>query len=115
MRALTAVLLLASAWLAGQPAKDTCVECHFGMDGQLQRPALLIKGDIHTAHGLSCADCHGGDRTSEDPSVAMSKAKGFIGTPKRAAIPQLCANCHSKPDMMRRFAPQQRVDQFDLY
>lgn len=85
------------------------------MDGPIQKPALLIKEDIHFANGLSCADCHGGDRTSDDPSVAMNKAKGFLGKPPRTAIPQLCANCHSKPDFMRRYRPQQRVDQFELY
>ena len=45
----------------------------------------------------------------------MSKAKGFIGKPKRTAIPQFCAKCHSNPDFMRRYKPQQRVDQFELY
>src|ERR1019366_5219388 len=83
MRALAILVLFASAWLRAQPAKDTCVECHAVMEGSIQRPALLIKDDIHTANGLSCADCHGGDRTSEDPSIAMNKAKGFIGKPKR--------------------------------
>jgi len=115
MRLAAAVILLAPAMLFSQPAKDTCVECHTAMDGVIQKPALLIKNDVHTANGLSCADCHGGDRTSGDPTVAMSKAKGFIGKPKRTAIPQLCANCHSKPDFMRHFKPQQRVDQFELY
>ncbi len=113
MKAL--VLLIAPALLLAQPVKDTCVECHAAMDGPIQRPALLIKDDIHTANGLSCADCHGGDRTSDDPSVAMSKAKGFTGKPSRIQIPQFCAKCHSNPDYIRRFRPQQRVDQLDLY
>lgn len=113
MKAL--LFLLAPALLLAQPAKDTCVECHAAMDGPIQRPALLIKDDVHTANGLSCADCHGGDRTSDDPSVAMSKAKGFTGKPSRTEIPQFCAKCHSNPDYMRRFRPQQRVDQLDLY
>lgn len=113
MRSL--LILLVPGLLFAQAAKDTCVECHSAMDGDLQRPALLIKNDIHIANGLSCADCHGGDRTSDDPSVAMSKAKGFVGAPKRTAIPQFCANCHAKPDFMRRYRPQQRVDQLELY
>jgi hypothetical protein len=45
----------------------------------------------------------------------MNRAKGFIGKPARTAIPKLCARCHSSPDFMRRFSPQQRVDQFELY
>src|SRR5690348_8874609 len=92
-------LLLAPACLLGQDAgkKDTCVECHSVMDGPVQRPALLIKNDVHTANGLSCADCHGGDRTSDDPAEAMSPRKGFVGKPARTAIPKLCAHCHSSP------------------
>jgi hypothetical protein len=113
MKAL--MFLLPAALLLSEPANDTCVECHAAMDGPIQRPALLIKDDVHTANGLSCSDCHGGDRTSDDPSVAMNKARGFLGKPSRAAIPQFCAKCHSNPDFMRRFRPQQRVDQFELY
>ena len=112
-----ALLLLASACLLGQGAakKDTCVECHSVMEGPVQRPALLIKNDVHTANGLSCADCHGGDRTADDPTEAMNPRKGFVGKPARTAIPKLCSNCHSSPDFMRKFRPQQRVDQFELY
>jgi nitrate/TMAO reductase-like tetraheme cytochrome c subunit len=116
MRALTIAILLASTLLIAQPQKkNSCAECHSAMDGALQKPAILIQDDIHTANGLSCTDCHGGDHTSDDMTVAMGKAAGFIGKPKRAVIPQLCANCHSKPDFMRRYKPQQRVDQFELY
>ncbi len=115
MRLAVLVVLLVPVFLPAQPATDMCVECHAAMEGPIQRPALLIKDDIHVANKLSCADCHGGDRSSDDPSVAMSKAKGFIGKPKRTAIPQLCGNCHGNPDFMRRYKPQQRVDQLELY
>jgi predicted CXXCH cytochrome family protein len=115
MRALAIAFLLAPALLFAQPPQDTCVQCHSAMEGDIQRPAILIKGDIHTANGLSCADCHGGDRTAIDPSEAMSKAKGFIGKPKRTAIPELCGHCHGDPNFMRKYRPQQRVDQLELY
>lgn len=85
------------------------------MEGAIQKPALLIKDDVHTTAGLSCADYHGGDRTAVEPDVSMSKAKGFIGKPKHADIPQLCGKCHSDPGYMRRFRPRQRVDQLELY
>jgi predicted CXXCH cytochrome family protein len=85
------------------------------MEEGTKGPSTLIKNDVHIAHGLSCADCHGGDRTSDDPAIAMSKAKGFKGKPARAAIPKFCANCHSNPDFMRKFAPRERVDQYELY
>jgi len=85
------------------------------VDDAAKGPAALIKNDVHIAHGLSCADCHGGDRTSDDPDVSMSKAKGFKGKPSRTEIPKFCAACHSSPEIMRKFAPSQRVDQYELY
>jgi Cytochrome c3/Doubled CXXCH motif (Paired_CXXCH_1) len=121
MRALKIAMLIAPAFLlaggatAAGATKDTCLECHSVMEDRLQRPALLIKNDVHSANGLSCADCHGGDATADDPTIAMSKAKGFIGKPARTAIPKLCAHCHSSPDFMRKYRPQQRVDQYELY
>jgi predicted CXXCH cytochrome family protein len=108
--------LLASIFpLCGWAAKDTCVECHSSLDGNLQRPAVLIKNDVHIANGLGCADCHGGNRDSDDMAVSMNKAKGFVGKVPRTAIPKLCARCHSDPNLMRKYRPQQRVDQFELY
>ena len=115
MRTAAIVLLLAPVCLLAQAARDTCVACHSVMDGALQRPATLIKTDVHTANGISCADCHGGNRNADDPTEAMNRSKGFIGKPSRTAIPKLCAKCHSDPDFMRKFRPQQRVDQFELY
>src|SRR5664279_2724229 len=106
MRAPTILFLL---WFAvcivpgSAAAADSCVTCHAAVDDAAKGPAALIKNDVHIAHGLSCADCHGGDRTSDDPGVAMNKAKGFKGKPARAAIPKFCATCHSNPDYMRKY------------
>ena len=87
----------------------------FEYGGRLQRPAILIKNDVHLASGLSCADCHGGDRTSDDMEVAMSRANGFSG--KRAAHghPEILRPLSQRPELMRRYRPQQRVDQLELY
>jgi predicted CXXCH cytochrome family protein len=98
----------------GAAVPDSCITCHTALE-EGKGPASTIKNDVHIAHGLSCADCHGGDRTSDDPDVSMSKAKGFKGKPTRTEIPKFCAACHSNPDFMRKFAPRQRVDQFELY
>ena len=95
--------------------KDSCLECHSVMEGRLQTPATLIVNDVHKASGLSCANCHGGDPTTDDMTQAMSRAKGFLGKVARTAIPKLCARCHSDPAMMRKYRPQLRVDQFELY
>ncbi len=114
-RMVLSLFALSLAALAADAEKNTCVECHSALDGDLQRPAVLFKKDIHLASGLTCADCHGGDRTSSDMEAAMNPKKGFVGKVKRTEIPKLCASCHSKPDFMRRYRPQQRVDQFELY
>jgi len=118
MRAPTSLFLLCfGVWIVpgSAAAADSCVTCHAAIDDAAKGPAALIKNDVHIAHGLSCADCHGGDRTSDDPDVSMNKAKGFKGKPARAAIPKFCAACHSSPDYMRKYAPRERVDQFELY
>ena len=113
MRAPVILLFLAAGLFAAGP--DSCMTCHTAMDDAVKGPSALIKNDVHIAHGLSCADCHGGDRTNDDPEAAMSKAKGFKGKPARNAIPKFCASCHSNPDYMRKYAPRERVDQFELY
>ncbi|MBZ5727562.1 MAG: cytochrome c3 family protein [Acidobacteriia bacterium] len=113
MRAPAILFLLCS--IAGAAAVDTCVTCHAALEEGAKGPATLIKGDVHTAHGLSCADCHGGDRTTDDQDASMNRAKGFLGKPARTAIPKFCARCHSNPDIMRQYAPRERVDQFELY
>ena len=109
MRTLFATLLLLAA---GAWAKDSCIECHSAMDG---KEAAGYEKDIHRQQGFSCADCHGGDRNADDPQAAMSRAKGFTGKPARAAVPKLCARCHSDANLMHRYNPQQRVDQLQQY
>ena len=96
-------------------AADSCVTCHAAMDSAPNSPAALIKDDIHIAQGLSCANCHGGDPSSDDMDVAMNRAKGFKGKPARKDIPKFCGSCHSNPDYMRQHAPRERVDQVALY
>jgi predicted CXXCH cytochrome family protein len=76
------------------PAKedaDQCLICHLD---QGTAAAVAFKKDIHFARGLTCADCHGGDPGSDDMDTAMSKAKGFIGVPKKEQIPTVCGRCH---------------------
>ena len=60
--------------------KDSCVECHSQLSGQLKEPADLIKDDIHTKRGLSCADCHGGHGATP---------------PGTREVTEVCGNCHS--------------------
>ncbi len=112
---ILAALLIAGWSLCHAAGADSCITCHAAMDDGPKAPATLIKNDVHVAHGLSCADCHGGDRTTDDPEASMSRAKGFKGKPARRDIPKFCGGCHSNPDYMRHYAPRERVDQFELY
>lgn len=112
---LALVVLALAAPLAAAPPKDSCVDCHSVLEGRLQAPVAAFAKDVHAMHGFSCADCHGGDRTAGDPETAMSRAHGFLGKPARTAVPKLCARCHSDANLIHRFRPQQRVDQYVLY
>lgn len=45
----------------------------------------------------------------------MDPAKDFLGKIDRRKTPEVCARCHSDAAMMRKFQPQQRVNQLALY
>lgn len=112
--ALAGALLLAASPTPGTVTaqkKDSCVECHSQMDGELAQPVSLMKDDIHKARGLSCASCHGGDATQDDPGRAMDPRKGFVAKPKPGNVPAFCGKCHSNPELIKTFNPSLRVDQ----
>jgi hypothetical protein len=91
---------------------DTCINCHHEND---MMPEGHNPADIHMKEGLSCAGCHGGDPTSDDPDVAMSEAAGFVGVPDRSEIPHFCGKCHSDIVFMRRYQPRIATDQETQY
>jgi hypothetical protein len=70
---------------------DQCQVCHSEQDTPA---AAAYRSDVHRTVGVTCAGCHGGDSTSDDQDVAMSKAKGFIGVPRKDQIPAMCGKCH---------------------
>ena len=57
---------------------------------ELKAPAEAFAQDIHQQFGLTCKDCHGGNPAQDDADKA--KDKTFKGAPKRARIPEFCAN-----------------------
>lgn len=95
--------------------ENTCIACHSQLGGELTAPVTAMKGDVHNQHGLSCANCHGGDPTRQDPERAMDPRKGFVGEPAPKEIPHFCGKCHSNPVFMKRFTPSPRVDQVTEY
>jgi nitrate/TMAO reductase-like tetraheme cytochrome c subunit len=109
-----ALMLWGASAVSAAPQKDSCVSCHSQLPGQYGKPAKLFSQDVHQQAGLSCADCHGGDR-HDDSMNAMSPAKGFRGVLDRAQIPVFCGRCHSDPNYMKKFNPSIRTDQVSEY
>jgi len=79
---------------------DQCISCH---RDQEDKPALAYLNDVHYKKGISCADCHGGDRFAEEQDAGMNPAKGYIGKPKITDIPQMCGRCHGNTERMKGF------------
>ena len=105
--------------LFSQEKRNNCVECHTELGDEYAMIVENFQSDIHSEKGLSCVDCHGGDsqvEVSEDePEKAMDPAKGYIGVPDKAEIPDFCGKCHSDPEYMKKFNPNIRIDQVDRF
>ncbi len=95
--------------------RNTCIECHSLLDPPLRVTQEDFSQDIHSQKGLTCAACHGGDPTSDDPNVAMGRAAGFRGKIEHNRVPEVCAKCHSDVAYMRQFNPSLRTDQLSQY
>lgn len=108
-------MLLLFATPAWPQTKNSCLECHAAMDAPLQITPEQFALDIHAQRGLTCASCHGGDPSSDDPTRAMGRAAGFRAKVTRAQVPALCAKCHSDAAYMRQFNPSLRTDQYSQY
>jgi hypothetical protein len=106
---LSLLFLLAAscAWAA----KDSCFECHSVQEGMSE----IFKDDIHYKHGISCADCHGGDPKEDDGNVSMNASRGFKVRVTREDTPEYCGRCHSDAAFIHKYKPGQRVDQLALY
>jgi len=122
LAAVPMFLFAAAGWAqpsssaAAAPKADQCVACHTDLEGRLGDPVkALQKDDVHGQHGLSCANCHGGDPTQESRKAAMDPAKGFVASPKHQDIPRFCGKCHSDAAFMKRFDPAERTDQESEY
>ena len=111
---LAGYLVLGACLSYGQ-APNSCLDCHSAMPEPLGVTQEKFSQDIHAQKGLTCASCHGGDPTSYDPTVAMSRKTGWKGKIDRKQVPQLCGSCHSDPAFMRQYNPSLRTDQLDQY
>ena len=83
-------------WKAGEPVptvKSNCVRCHLTAGRELTAPAQDFARSVHDLHGMTCSDCHGGNRDKD--TSAHEEEFGFIGT-KLSAHMAGCAECHSE-------------------
>lgn len=94
---------------------DSCLDCHSALPEPLGVTQEKFSQDVHAQRGLTCASCHGGDPTSDDPDKSMSRKAGWKGKIERKQIPQLCGSCHSDPGYIRQFNPSLRTDQLAQY
>ncbi len=112
--AIGGIVLLAACLSFGQ-APNTCLDCHSALPEPQGVTQEKFAQDIHAQKGLTCASCHGGDPTSMDMTVAMSKAKGWKGHIDKKQVPALCGSCHSDPNFMKQYNPGLRTDQLSQY
>jgi len=110
--ALSALLLLTLvAWESprAQEAKDSCVDCHSKASFLVTNKKLYDYfqrwgSSIHKQEGVTCVDCHGGDRQSSDKETAhggdldAADAKSAVNFRN---IPKTCGGCHE--DIYRGF------------
>jgi hypothetical protein len=83
-------------WKAGEPVpivKSNCVRCHLTAGRELTAPAQDFARSVHDLHGMTCSDCHGGNRDKDES--AHEPEFGFIGT-KLSAHMAGCAECHDE-------------------
>lgn len=90
-----------------------CVNCHTRIDNEQHDISEQWLASVHGQAGVTCADCHGGDPTSDEVTVAMSPDAGFRGVPGRTETVQLCGSCHSDVERMRQY--QIPTDQYSKY
>src|SRR3954471_17325363 len=93
----TAHVRLPRWWKAGDSVptvKSNCVRCHLTAGRELTAPVQDFARSVHDFQGLTCSDCHGGNRERDE--AAHQEEFGFIGT-KLSAHMANCANCHTEP------------------
>jgi hypothetical protein len=108
-------LIVSAAYLSYGQTPNSCLDCHSALPEPLGVSQEQFSQDVHSQRGLTCASCHGGDPTSDDPGKSMSRKAGWKGKIERKQIPELCGSCHSDPAYIRQFNPSLRTDQLAQY
>jgi hypothetical protein len=80
---------------------NSCYDCHSAVNDEQAEVAAAWNDSAHARVGVGCADCHGGDPTTDQITKAMDPRAGYIGAPDRLDSIGLCASCHTDPETMR--------------
>jgi hypothetical protein len=94
-----------SGWVLEEESYS-CMVCHEGKK-------VEFMPSVHYSQKVWCADCHGGDPSSEEMDVSMSEKTGFKGKPSRKETVFLCGNCHADKKRMRQYGIP--TDQLEYY
>jgi len=90
-----------------------CYACHVSIDDRQAELSTIWLESVHGQAGVGCASCHGGDPRSDEVTVAMSVAAGYIGIPTRADTVGICGGCHA--DVQRMRSSNLPTDQYAKY
>ena len=111
---LLSLLIAALAVSTAMTQVDKCLECHQSFEDETDGPSHKITRDVHFEKGMSCVDCHGGDRTLTDMDE-VRRVKDYRGVPTHLEVPDFCARCHSDAVYMRNHNPALPTDQLAKY
>jgi predicted CXXCH cytochrome family protein len=106
-------VLVFTIWLlhgTASASADQCLVCH---QTQSDKPSSLFLKDVHREKGVTCAGCHGGKADTDDMTVAMDSAQGFIGVPHGDAVSRACAACHSSATRMKEYGSELPLHQWE--
>jgi hypothetical protein len=88
------------------PENNSCLLCHADMQEDM-------KGSIHAQQGISCDRCHGGDPAQPTKELAKAPGTGYIGSPNKQQIAEMCGTCHANVEVMNFYGI--RTDQLAQY
>lgn len=93
--------------------QNSCYDCHSAVNDTQARISEEWKDSAHGNAGVGCAECHGGDPTTDQITKAMDPAAGYSKAPGRGETVALCGSCHA--DAARMKASGLSTDQYSKY
>ncbi len=85
---------LTKPWAGEQVEENVCISCHSSdkMKPEFKEIVDGWQASWHAQNKISCENCHGGD--PKDATLAMSRQRGFVGSPNYSEVPEFCGKCH---------------------